>query len=137
MHPRRFTRRPEIARTSCSKGAQGTLLDLDHGTYPYVTSSNPVSGGACIGAGVGPTLIDRVIGVAKAYTTRVGEGPFPTELSGSLNDQLTDRGGEFGTTTGRRRRCGWFDGVIGRYAVQVNGLGLPGRDQARRARRTG
>jgi adenylosuccinate synthase len=104
------------------EGAQGTLLDLDHGTYPYVTSSNPVSGGACIGAGVGPTLIDRVIGVAKAYTTRVGEGPFPTELSGSLNDQLCDRGGEFGTTTGRRRRCGWFDGVIGRYAVQVNGL---------------
>ncbi len=104
------------------EGAQGTLLDLDHGTYPFVTSSNPVSGGACIGAGVGPTLIDRVIGVAKAYTTRVGEGPFPTELYGSLNDQLCDRGGEFGTTTGRRRRCGWFDGVIGRYAVEVNGL---------------
>ncbi len=104
------------------EGAQGTLLDLDHGTYPYVTSSNPVSGGACIGAGVGPTLIDRVIGVAKAYTTRVGEGPFPTELQGSINDQLCDRGGEFGTTTGRRRRCGWFDGVIGKYAVQVNGL---------------
>jgi len=104
------------------EGAQGTLLDLDHGTYPYVTSSNPVSGGACIGAGVGPTLIDRVIGVAKAYTTRVGEGPFPTELQGSLNDHLCDRGGEFGTTTGRRRRCGWFDGVIGRYAVEVNGL---------------
>lgn len=104
------------------EGAQGTLLDLDHGTYPYVTSSNPISGGACIGAGVGPTLIDRVIGVAKAYTTRVGEGPFPTELEGSLNDHLCDRGGEFGTTTGRRRRCGWFDGVIGRYAVGVNGL---------------
>ncbi len=104
------------------EGAQGTLLDLDHGTFPYVTSSNPVSGGACIGAGVGPTLIDRVIGVAKAYTTRVGEGPFPTELQGSINDQLCDRGGEFGTTTGRRRRCGWFDGVIGRYAVEVNGL---------------
>ncbi len=104
------------------EGAQGTLLDLDHGTYPFVTSSNPVSGGACIGAGVGPTLIDRVIGVAKAYTTRVGEGPFPTELQGSINDQLCDRGGEFGTTTGRRRRCGWFDGVIGKYAVEVNGL---------------
>ena len=104
------------------EGAQGTLLDLDHGTYPYVTSSNPISGGACIGAGVGPTLIDRVIGVAKAYTTRVGEGPFPTELQGSINDQLCDRGGEFGTTTGRRRRCGWFDAVIGRYAVYVNGL---------------
>ena len=104
------------------EGAQGTLLDLDHGTYPYVTSSNPVSGGACIGAGVGPTLIDRVIGVAKAYTTRVGEGPFPTELQGEINDQLCTRGGEFGTTTGRRRRCGWFDGVIGKYAVEVNGL---------------
>tara|TARA_Y100001968_G_scaffold314312_1_gene339522 strand:- start:1967 stop:3295 length:1329 start_codon:yes stop_codon:yes gene_type:complete len=104
------------------EGAQGTLLDLDHGTYPYVTSSNPVSGGACIGAGVGPTLIDRVIGVAKAYTTRVGEGPFPTELEGQINDQLCERGGEFGTTTGRRRRCGWFDGIIGKYAVEVNGL---------------
>ncbi|WP_320664133.1 adenylosuccinate synthase [Prochlorococcus sp. MIT 1223] len=104
------------------EGAQGTLLDLDHGTYPFVTSSNPISGGACIGAGVGPTLIDRVIGVAKAYTTRVGEGPFPTELQGEINDQLCDRGGEFGTTTGRRRRCGWFDGVIGKYAVEVNGL---------------
>ncbi len=104
------------------EGAQGTLLDLDHGTYPYVTSSNPVAGGACIGAGVGPTLIDRVIGVAKAYTTRVGEGPFPTELDGSLSDHLCDRGGEYGTTTGRRRRCGWFDGVIGRYAVEVNGI---------------
>ena len=104
------------------EGAQGTLLDLDHGTYPFVTSSNPISGGACIGAGVGPTLIDRVIGVAKAYTTRVGEGPFPTELRGKINDQLCDRGGEFGTTTGRRRRCGWFDGVIGRYSVEVNGL---------------
>ena len=104
------------------EGAQGFLLDIDHGTYPYVTSSNPVSGGACIGAGVGPTLIDRVIGVAKAYTTRVGEGPFPTELEGNVNDQLCNRGGEFGTTTGRRRRCGWFDGVIGRYAVEVNGL---------------
>ena len=104
------------------EGAQGTLLDLDHGTYPFVTSSNPISGGACIGAGVGPTLIDRVIGVAKAYTTRVGEGPFPTELQGAINDQLCERGGEFGTTTGRRRRCGWFDGVIGKYAVEVNGL---------------
>ena len=118
------------------EGAQGTLLDLDHGTYPYVTSSNPVAGGACIGAGVGPTLIDRVIGVAKAYTTRVGEGPFPTELSGRLNDQLTERGGEFGTTTGRRRRCGWFDSVIGRYAVKST-AGLSGRDQAGCAGRTG
>jgi adenylosuccinate synthase len=104
------------------EGAQGTLLDLDHGTYPYVTSSNPVAGGACVGAGVGPTMIDRVIGVAKAYTTRVGEGPFPTELNGEVGEQLCDRGAEFGTTTGRRRRCGWFDGVIGRYAVRINGL---------------
>lgn len=104
------------------EGAQGTLLDLDHGTYPYVTSSNPVAGGACIGTGVGPTVIDRVIGVAKAYTTRVGEGPFPTELHGELGQLLCDRGAEFGTTTGRRRRCGWFDAVIGRYAVRINGL---------------
>lgn len=104
------------------EGAQGTLLDLDHGTYPYVTSSNPVAGGACVGTGVGPTVIDRVIGVAKAYTTRVGEGPFPTELDGEMGDLLCDRGAEFGTTTGRRRRCGWFDAVIGRYAVRINGL---------------
>jgi len=104
------------------EGAQGTLLDLDHGTYPYVTSSNPVAGGACIGAGVGPTCIDRVIGVAKAYTTRVGEGPFPTELHDEIGAQIGDRGAEFGTTTGRKRRCGWFDGVIGRYAVRINGL---------------
>jgi len=104
------------------EGAQGTLLDLDHGTYPYVTSSNPVAGGACVGGGVGPTMIDRVIGVAKAYTTRVGEGPFPTELHGKIGQALCDRGAEFGTTTGRRRRCGWFDAVIGRYAVRINGL---------------
>ncbi len=104
------------------EGAQGTLLDLDHGTYPYVTSSNPVAGGACVGTGVGPTMIDRVIGVAKAYTTRVGEGPFPTELLGEMGELLCDRGAEFGTTTGRKRRCGWFDGVIGRYAVRINGL---------------
>ncbi len=104
------------------EGAQGTLLDLDHGTYPYVTSSNPVAGGACVGAGVGPTMIDRVIGVAKAYTTRVGEGPFPTEQNGSVGEMLCDRGAEFGTTTGRKRRCGWFDAVIGRYAVRINGL---------------
>lgn len=104
------------------EGAQGTLLDLDHGTYPYVTSSNPVAGGACVGTGVGPTVIDRVIGVAKAYTTRVGEGPFPTEQNGTIGEHLCDRGAEFGTTTGRRRRCGWFDAVIGRYAVRINGL---------------
>ncbi len=104
------------------EGAQGTLLDLDHGTYPFVTSSNPIAGGACVGSGVGPTIIDRVIGVAKAYTTRVGEGPFPTELDGEVGKLLCDRGAEFGTTTGRRRRCGWFDAVIGRYAVRINGL---------------
>ncbi|MCM1981892.1 adenylosuccinate synthase [Lyngbya confervoides] len=104
------------------EGAQGTLLDLDHGTYPYVTSSNPVAGGACVGTGVGPTMIDRVIGVAKAYTTRVGEGPFPTELEDGVGAVLGDRGAEFGTTTGRQRRCGWFDAVIGRYAVRINGM---------------
>jgi adenylosuccinate synthase len=104
------------------EGAQGTLLDLDHGTYPYVTSSNPIAGGACIGTGIGPTTIDRVIGVAKAYTTRVGEGPFPTELDDTSGDILGERGAEFGTTTGRKRRCGWFDGVIGRYAVRINGM---------------
>jgi adenylosuccinate synthase len=104
------------------EGAQGTLLDLDHGTYPYVTSSSPIAGGACVGAGIGPTAIDRVIGVAKAYTTRVGEGPFPSELNDEMGQILCDRGAEFGTTTGRRRRCGWFDAVIGRYAVRINGL---------------
>ena len=104
------------------EGAQGTLLDLDHGTYPYVTSSNPVAGGACVGTGVGPTMIDRVIGVAKAYTTRVGEGPFPTEAKDEVGELLGNRGAEFGTTTGRKRRCGWFDAVIGRYAVRINGM---------------
>jgi len=104
------------------EGAQGTLLDLDHGTYPYVTSSNPVAGGACVGSGLGPTMVDRVIGVSKAYTTRVGEGPFPTELNDEIGDLLGDRGAEFGTTTGRKRRCGWFDAVIGRYAVRINGM---------------
>jgi len=104
------------------EGAQGTLLDLDYGTYPFVTSSNPTAGAACVGAGIGPTKIDRVLGVAKAYTTRVGEGPFPTELEDEVGAYMRDKGGEFGTTTGRPRRCGWFDGVIGRYAVRINGL---------------
>jgi adenylosuccinate synthase len=104
------------------EGAQGTLLDIDHGTYPFVTSSSPVAGGACTGAGIGPRQIDGVIGVSKAYTTRVGAGPFPTELSDAVGDHLREVGHEYGTTTGRRRRCGWFDGVILRYAARVNGL---------------
>lgn len=104
------------------EGAQGTLLDIDHGTYPYVTSSNPIAGGACIGAGVGPTRINRVIGVIKAYTTRVGEGPFPTELLDKTGEEMRANGHEFGTTTGRARRCGWFDAVIARYAARVSGL---------------
>ena len=104
------------------EGAQGTLLDLDHGTYPYVTSSHPIAGGACIGAGVGPTRINRVVGVIKAYTTRVGEGPFPTELLDETGELMRQNGHEFGTTTGRARRCGWFDAVIARYAVRVSGI---------------
>lgn len=104
------------------EGAQGTLLDVDFGTYPFVTSSNATAGGACTGSGIGPTAIDRVIGVMKAYTTRVGEGPFPTELTDSIGQHLVDVGQEFGTTTGRQRRCGWFDGVMARFSAQVNGL---------------
>lgn len=104
------------------EGAQGTLLDLDHGTYPYVTSSHPIAGGACIGAGVGPTKINRVLGVIKAYTTRVGEGPFPTELLEETGETIRQCGHEFGVTTGRARRCGWFDAVIARYAVRVSGI---------------
>ena len=103
------------------EGAQGTLLDIDHGTYPYVTSSNATAGGACTGAGVPPTAIDRVIGVVKAYTTRVGEGPFPTEFSSDLMERIRTKGKEFGATTGRPRRCGWFDAVVARHAVCVNG----------------
>ena len=103
------------------EGAQGTLLDIDHGTYPYVTSSNATSGGACTGAGMPPTAIDRVIGVVKAYTTRVGEGPFPTEFPPELMDGIRTRGKEFGATTGRPRRCGWFDAIIARHSVWVNG----------------
>jgi adenylosuccinate synthase len=104
------------------EGAQGTLLDIDHGTYPFVTSSSPVAGGACTGVGIGPRQIDGVIGVSKAYTTRVGAGPFPTELTDAVGDHLVEVGREYGTTTGRRRRCGWYDGVILRYAARVNGL---------------
>jgi adenylosuccinate synthase len=104
------------------EGAQGTLLDIDHGTYPFVTSSNPVAGAACVGAGVGPKQIDDVLGVAKAYATRVGEGPFPTELNDETGDHMLERGHEYGTTTGRTRRCGWLDLVALRYAARVNGL---------------
>jgi adenylosuccinate synthase len=102
------------------EGAQATMLDVDHGTYPFVTSSNPTAGGACIGAGVGPTRIDKVIGVLKAYTTRVGAGPFPSELFDADGEHLRKVGGEYGVTTGRARRCGWFDAVIARYATRVN-----------------
>ncbi|MGR6837305.1 adenylosuccinate synthase [Syntrophomonas erecta] len=104
------------------EGAQGTLLDIDHGTYPYVTSSSATAGGACTGVGIGPTSINRVLGVVKAYTTRVGEGPFPTELHDNVGILLRERGAEFGTTTGRTRRCGWLDAVILRYAARINGL---------------
>ena len=104
------------------EGAQGTLLDIDHGTYPFVTSSNPTSGGALIGAGMGPTSIGSVVGVSKAYISRVGSGPFPTELFDEVGDWLVDRGREFGTVTGRRRRCGWLDLVALRYAARINGL---------------
>jgi adenylosuccinate synthase len=104
------------------EGSQGTLLDVDHGTYPFVTSSNPTAGGACTGSGIGPTRISRVIGIVKAYTTRVGSGPFPTELFDEDGEKLRSIGGEVGVTTGRARRCGWYDALIARYAVRVNGL---------------
>jgi len=104
------------------EGAQGTLLDVDHGTYPYVTSSSTCVGGVCTGSGIGPREINEIIGISKAYVTRVGSGPFPTELFDADGDQLRDAGGEFGSTTGRPRRCGWFDAMVLRYAVRVNGL---------------
>lgn len=104
------------------EGAQGTLLDIDHGTYPFVTSSNATAGGACTGTGVGPTAIDGVIGISKAYTTRVGGGPFPTELSDALGQAVREKGAEFGASTGRPRRCGWFDSVVVRYSCLVNGV---------------
>jgi len=109
-------------RTVLLEAGQATLLDVDHGTYPFVTSSNPTAGGACTGSGIPPTRIDRVIAVIKAYTTRVGEGPFPTELLDDDGARLRDAGGEYGTTTGRPRRCGWFDAVLGRYAARINGV---------------
>jgi len=112
----------EAGRHVMFEGAQATFLDLDHGTYPFVTSSNPVAGGACAGAGVGPRHIDRIIGITKAYLTRVGSGPFPTELFDDVGDGLIERGHEYGTNTGRRRRAGWFDGVMLRHAVRLNSL---------------
>jgi adenylosuccinate synthase len=112
----------EAGETVLLEGSQGTRLDVDHGTYPYVTSSNPTAGGAAVGSGIGPNKIDRVIGILKAYTTRVGSGPFPTELFDASGEYLRKTGGEVGVTTGRPRRCGWFDAVIGRYAQRVNGI---------------
>jgi adenylosuccinate synthase len=104
------------------EGGQGTLLDLDHGTYPFVTASSPTAGGACSGAGLGPSKIDRALGVFKAYTTRVGAGPFPTELLDAMGEHIRERGAEYGTTTGRPRRCGWFDAAIARYSTRINGF---------------
>jgi adenylosuccinate synthase len=104
------------------EGAQGTLLDLDHGTYPYVTASNTVAANACVGCGIGPTAIDSVMGIAKAYTTRVGEGPFPTELNDEVGEKLRQQGDEYGATTGRPRRCGWFDAVVVKHSTRLNGI---------------
>lgn len=112
----------DSGETVVFEGGQSTMLDIDHGTYPFVTSSNATAGGACTGTGVGPARIDRVVGIAKAYVTRVGEGPFPTELLDEAGERLRCNGGEFGTTTGRPRRCGWFDVPVARYATRVNGL---------------
>ena len=112
----------KAGKTVLLEGSQGTLLDVDHGTYPFVTSSNPTAGGACTGSGIGPKAITRVIGIVKAYTTRVGSGPFPTELLDDDGDTLRTIGHEYGTTTGRNRRCGWYDAPIARYAVRINGL---------------
>ena len=117
-----INREIEAGKNILLEGAQGTLLDIDHGTYPYVTSSNTIAGGACTGAGIGPTKIDRILGIVKAYTTRVGEGPFPTELNDELGESIRQRGGEFGATTGRPRRCGWLDILGLRYSVSINGL---------------
>ncbi|MBT8166612.1 MAG: adenylosuccinate synthase [Acidimicrobiia bacterium] len=112
----------EAGKEVLFEGAQGTLLDIDHGTYPFVTSSNPTAGGATIGSGVGPTAIDKVVGVTKAYISRVGSGPFPTELDDEIGETMIEVGGEYGTVTGRRRRCGWLDAVALRYASRINGL---------------
>jgi adenylosuccinate synthase len=118
-----LARQIEEGKQILFEGAQGTLLDVDHGTYPYVTSSSTVAGNACAGSGIGPTQVDLVLGITKAYTTRVGEGPFPTELSDAIGEMLREKGGEYGATTGRPRRCGWFDAVVVGHSVKVNGLG--------------
>ena len=120
--PLELNRALDAGKTLVFEAGQATMLDVDHGTYPFVTSSSATAGGACTGSGVGPTRIDRVVGVAKAYTTRVGEGPFPTELLDDDGEWLRQTGGEFGTTTGRPRRTGWYDSVVSRYASRVNGL---------------
>jgi adenylosuccinate synthase len=112
----------DAGKTVLLEGGQATLLDVDHGTYPFVTSSNPTAGGACTGSGIPPTRIDRVIAVVKAYATRVGSGPFPTELHDADGERLRTDGAEFGTTTGRPRRCGWYDAPVARYAARVNGV---------------
>src|SRR3954465_9293623 len=117
-----LTRAMDEGQSILFEGAQGTLLDIDHGTYPYVTSSNASIGGVCTGLGIPPKAIGRVLGVVKAYTTRVGEGPFPTELSGEMGNRLREGGSEYGAVTGRPRRCGWFDAVAVRYAARINGL---------------
>ncbi|MBI4832674.1 MAG: adenylosuccinate synthase [Candidatus Lindowbacteria bacterium] len=109
-------------KTILFEGAQGAMLDIDHGTYPYVTSSHPISGGVCVGAGIGPQRLDRIIGVVKAYITRVGNGPMPTELKNSTGEHLRAKGGEYGATTGRARRCGWFDCLVVKHARRINGL---------------
>ncbi len=119
---RRAGHRPQSGKNILFEGAQGTQLDIDHGTYPFVTSSNTVAGNACNGAGFGPVHIDAVVGIMKAYTTRVGAGPFPTELFDDCRGQLQQKGHEFGATTGRKRRCGWLDGVVAQDAVRLNGL---------------
>ncbi|MBN8881200.1 MAG: adenylosuccinate synthetase, partial [Salana multivorans] len=112
----------DAGQTLLFEAGQATMLDVDHGTYPFVTSSSATAAGACTGSGIGPTRIDSVVGVIKAYTTRVGEGPFPTELHDDMGEFLRKTGGEFGVTTGRPRRCGWYDAVIARYASRINGL---------------
>jgi adenylosuccinate synthase len=112
----------KVGKNIVFESAQATLLDIDLGTYPYCTSSNPTAGGVCVGLGIGPTMIDKVMGVAKAYTTRVGEGPFPSEMPSDMNEGIRQKGQEFGATTGRPRRCGWFDAVATRYSARVNGF---------------